>query len=91
MPLGVRSGSHFFSPSPYSCEVIFLTWVGGYVYLFRGAFITGAVVEYLLVDPILWGVETEQVGVEPERVRVEPEQAGVVVEVELEWLLQVGQ
>ena len=51
----------------------------------------GAGVEDLLVDPILWGVETEQVGVEPERARVEPEQAGVVVEVELEWLLQVGQ
>jgi hypothetical protein len=58
----------------------------------------GAGVEYLLVDPILWGVEPEQagvvpeqVGVEPEQAGVEPEQAGVVVEVELEWLLQVGQ
>ena len=49
----------------------------------------GAGVEDLLVDPILWGVETEQAGVEPEQVRVEPEQPGVVVE--LEWLLQVGQ
>ena len=44
----------------------------------------GAGVEDLMVDPILWGVEPEQAG-------VEPEQAGVVVEVELEWLLQVGQ
>ena len=51
----------------------------------------GAGVEDLLVDPISWGVEPEQVGVEPELARVEPEQAGVVVEVELEWLLQVGQ
>ena len=51
----------------------------------------GAGVEDLMVDPILWGVEPEQAGVEPEQAGVEPEQAGVVVEVELEWLLQVGQ
>ena len=51
----------------------------------------GAGVADLMVDPILWEVEPEQVGVEPERAGVEPEQAGVVVEVELEWLLQVGQ